>query len=292
MRKWVAVIGTSAAVIGLGACSSAEAPTTTEEENENPTQETQDKSQSASKVYTQAVEASRQVESLRAKSHTEQQMKMQPDGMEIDMTVDSDMEMTYEPLAFHQKGETSIVSEDIDNTNPMLTEMYMTEEGLYMHETSVDMWLKMPEEMQENMQSIAGQQSADPARQLDELGDFEEDFVLEETDEVYILTLDASGEEFQELTDEQLEKTLGQMEIEAPLAPEDLEVHAVNYVITLDKETYLADRMEVDMELDVDVRGEMMAIESQMQVDYSDYNAIDPIEIPPEVLEQAQEIEF
>lgn len=292
MRKWVAVIGTSAAVVGLGACSNAEEPTTTEEGSEASAPEAQEETKSASEVYTQAVEASQQVESLRAKSHTEQQMKMQPDGMEIDMTVDSEMEMTYEPLAFHQKGETSIVSEDIDNTNPMLTEMYMTEEGLYMHETSVDMWLKMPEEMQENMQSMAGQQSADPARQLDELGDFEEDFVLEETDEAYILTLDASGEEFQELTDEQLEKTLGQMEIEAPLAPEDLEVHAVNYVITLNKETYLADRMEVDMELDVDVRGEMMAIKSQMQVDYSDYNAIDPIEIPSEVLEQAQEIEF
>ncbi len=292
MRKWMAVIGTSAAVIGLGACSNAEEQATTEEGSEASAPEAQEETKSASEVYTQAVEASQQVESLRAKSHTEQQMKMQPDGMEIDMTVDSKMEMTYEPLAFHQKGKTSIVSEDIDNTNPMLTEMYMTEEGLYMHETSVDMWLKMPEEMQENMQSMAGQQSADPARQLDELGDFEEDFVLEETDEAYILTLDASGEEFQELTDEQLEKTLGQMEIEAPLAPEDLEVHAVNYVITLNKETYLADRMEVDMELDVDVRGEMMAIESQMQVDYSDYNAIDPIEIPPEVLEQAQEIEF
>lgn len=291
MRKWVAVIGTGAAVIGLGACSDAQAPTT-EEESENPAQEAPEETKSASEVYAEAVEASQQVESLRAQSNTEQQMKMQPDGMEIDMTVDSEMEMTYEPLAFHQTGETSIVSDDIDNTNPMLTEMYMTEEGLYMHETSVDMWLKMPEEMHENMQSIAGQQSADPARQLDELGDFEEDFVLEETDEAYILTLDASGEEFQELTDEQLEKTLGQMEIEAPLAPEDLEVHAVNYVITLDKETYLADRMEVDMELDVDVRGEMMAIESQMQIDYSDYNAIEPIEIPSEVLEQAQEIEF
>ncbi|MEZ0480093.1 DUF6612 family protein [Planococcus sp. SSTMD024] len=291
MRKWVAVIGTGAAVVGLGACSNAEAPTT-EEESENPAQEAPEETQSASEVYAEAVKASQQVESLRAQSNTEQQMKMQPDGMEIDMTVDSEMEMTYEPLAFHQTGETSIVSEDIDNANPMLTEMYMTEEGLYMHETSVDMWLKMPEEMHENMKSIAGQQSADPARQLDELGDFEEDFVLEETDEAYILTLDASGEEFQELTDEQLEKTLGQMEIEAPLSPEDLEVHAVNYVITLDKETYLADRMEVDMELDVDVRGEMMAIESQMQVDYSDYNAIEPIEIPPEVLEQAQEIEF
>ncbi|MGM0898864.1 MAG: DUF6612 family protein [Bacillota bacterium] len=291
MRKWVAVIGTGAAVIGLGACSDAQAPTT-EEENENPAQEAPEETKSASEVYAEAVEASQQVDSLRAQSNTEQQMKMQPDGMEIDMTVDSDMEMTYEPLAFHQAGETSIVSDDIDNTDPMLTEMYMTEEGLYMHETSVDMWLKMPEEMHDNMKSIAGQQSADPARQLDELGDFEEDFVLEETDEAYILTLDASGEEFQELTDEQLEKTLGQMEIEAPLSPEDLEVHAVNYVITLDKETYLADRMEVDMELDVDVRGEMMAIESQMQVDYSDYNAIEPIEIPPEVLEQAQELEF
>ncbi|MBU9672362.1 hypothetical protein KQ939_10515 [Planococcus sp. CP5-4] len=291
MRKWVAVIGTGAAVIGLGACSNVQAPTT-EEENENPAQEAPEETKSASEVYAEAVEASQQVESLRAQSNTEQQMKMQPDGMEIDMTVDSEMEMTYEPLAFHQRGETSIVSEDIDNNNPMLTEMYMTEEGLYMHETSVDMWLKMPEEMHGNMQSIAGQQSADPARQLDELGAFEEDFVLEETDEAYILTLDASGDEFQELTDEQLEKTLGQMEIEAPLAPEDLEVHAVNYVITLNKENYLLDRMEVDMELDVDVRGEMMAIQSQMQVDYSDYNAIEPIEIPPEVLQQAQELEF
>ena len=91
MRKWVAIIGTGAAVIGLGACSNAEAPTT-EEESENPAQEAPEETKSASEVYAEAVEASQQVESLRAQSNTGQQMKMQPDGMEIDMTVDSEME--------------------------------------------------------------------------------------------------------------------------------------------------------------------------------------------------------
>lgn len=290
MKKWMAALGAGTVAIGLGACGDAEAPTT--DEGVEPEQQAPEETRSASEIYEEALEAAEQTESVRAHSLTEQQMKMQPDGMEIDMTVDSELEMTYEPQAFHQTGETSIVSEDIDNTNPILSEMYLTEQGLYMHETSVDMWLKMPEEMHEDMKAIAGQQSADPARQLEELGEFREDFMLEETEDAYVLTLDASGEEFQQLMDEQLQKTLGQMEIEAPLSPEDLEVHSVNYVITLDKETYLADRMQVDMALDVNVRGEMMAIESQMQVDYSDYDKVGPIEIPPEVLEQAQEIEY
>lgn len=291
MKKWMAIMGSGAVAIGLGACSNAQAPTTGEG-SDAPAEETPEETRSASEIYAEAMEASQQVESVRAQSNTEQQMKMLPEGMEIDISVDADMEMTYEPLAFHQTGETSIISEDIENTNPMLSEMYLTEEGLFMHETSVDMWLKMPEEMHEDMMAVAGQQTADPTRQLDELGDFKEDFVLEETEDAYVLTLDASGEEFQELMDEQLQKTLGQMEIEAPLSPEDLKVHSVNYVIELDKESYLANRMEVEMALDVDVRGEMMAIESQMQVDYSDYDAIEPIEIPPEVLEQAQDIDL
>lgn len=291
MTKWMAVIGSGVVAVGLSACSETQAPTTEEDIASSP-EKAQEEMQSASEVYGEAVSAAKQTESVRAQSITEQNMKMLPDGMEIDMTIDSDMEMTYEPLAFHQTGETSIESEDIENTNPTLSEMYLTEEGLFMHETSVDMWLKMPEEVHEDMAALAGQKSADPTRQLEELEGFEEEFALEETEDAYVLTLNASGEQFQSLMDERLQKTLGQMEIEAPLSSEDLEVHSVDYVITLDKETYLAERIEVDLALDVDIRGDTMAIESQMQVDYSDYDSVEPIVIPPEVLEQAQELEF
>lgn len=278
-------MSTATLAIGLSACSETAEPASGDEAAKG-----EDSDLTAEEVYMKSVEASKGITGLHADIVTDQVMAMQPDGMVINMEVDSAMDMTTEPLAFHQTAETSIVSEDIDNTNPMTMEMYFTDQGMYMYEETMATWLKMPDEGIEDLKGLADQQTADPSQQLEELAEFQDDFTFEQTADEYILTLDASGEKFKGLMDQQLDKTLGQMEIEAQMSLEDMTVHSVNYILNIDKETFLTNSVAVQLDMDMNIEGDLMNIKSDVQADYSQYNEIEAITIPADVLEQAQEI--
>lgn len=278
-------MSTAALAIGLAGCGETAEPASGDKAAKD-----EDSDLTAEEVYTKSMEASEGIASLHADIVTDQMMEMQPDGMTMNMTVNSAMDMTIDPLAFHQMAETSVVSEDIENTNPMNMEMYFTDQGLYMYEETMATWLKMPDESIEDLKGLADQQTADPSQQLEELAEFQDEFTFEQTADEYILTLDASGEQFKELMDQQLEKTLGQMELEAQTALEDMTIHSVNYIINIDKETFLTNSMDMTMDMDMNIEGELMNIKSDIQADYSQYNEIEAITIPAEVLEEAQEI--
>lgn len=286
MKKWIMFMSAATLTVGLSACSETAEPASGDEGAKG-----EDSDLTVEEVYAKSVEASEGVTGLHADILTDQVMAMEAEGMEINMKMDSAMDMTIEPLAFHQTAETAIESEEIENSNPMSMEMYYTDEGMFMYEETMATWLKMPDESIEDLKGLADQQTADPAQQLEELAEFQDDFTFEQSEEEYILTLDASGEKFQKLMDQQLEKTLGQMEIEAQMVLEDMTIHSVNYVINIDKETFLTNSMDMTMDMDMNIEGETMNIKSDVQADYSQYNEIDAITVPAEVLEQAQEIE-
>lgn len=285
MKKWLLFMSATTLTIGLSACGEAAEPASGDESTKG-----EDSDLTVQELYEKSVEASETITSLHANILTDQVMEMQPDGMVMNMTMDSAMDMVVEPLAFHQTAETSIMSEDIDNANPMNMEMYFTDQGMYMYESTMAMWLKMPDESIAGLKELADQQTADPAQQLEELSEFQDDFTFEQTADEYILTLDASGEKFQELMDQQLDKTLGQMEIEAQMALEDMTIHSVNYTIFIDKETFLTNKMDMTMDMDMNIEGEVMNIKSDVQAEYSKYNEIDAITVPDRVLEEAQEM--
>ena len=240
-------------------------------------------------VFTRSTEASNEVESLHADVLTNQLMLMGEEGMEMDVTYNLSMDMTAEPLAFHQTAETSIISEDIENENPMTMEMYYTEEGMFLYEPAMDMWLKMPDDSLMDMEELINQDSVDPSEQLEQLQMYQDDFVFEESEDEYILKLDASGEEFKALLDEQMESTLGQMEIEAQMVLDDMTINSASYEIYIDKETFLTNSMNVEMDMDMNIEGDTMNILSDSQTTYSQYNEIGEITVPEEVLEQTAE---
>lgn len=285
MKKWILFMSTATLAIGLSACSETAEPASGDEETKG-----EDSKLTVQEVYTKSVKASEDITSVHADIITDQIMAMQSDGMEMNMAVDSSVDMTIDPMAFYQKSETSIVSEDIDNSNPMNMEMYFTDQGMYMYEETMATWLKMPDESIEDLKALADQQTADPSQQLEELAEFKDDFTFKQTEDTYILTLDASGDKFKELMDQQLDKTLGQMELEAQMVLEDMTIHSVNYIITIDKETFLTTSMDMKMDMDMNIEGEMMNITSDMQADYSKFNEIKAIIIPEDVLNTAQDI--
>ncbi|MFD1032870.1 DUF6612 family protein [Metaplanococcus flavidus] len=285
MKKWMTFMGAGALAFTLSGCGETAQPADdSEKENASDTS-----GLTLEEVFSRSAEATDEVSSLHADVLTDQLMAMGEEGMEMEMTVDLGMDMTREPLAFYQTAETSIVSEDIQNENPMATEMYYTEAGLFTYEPTMDMWIKMPEDSLVGMEDLISQDSVDPSEQLEQLQAFQDDFVFEQSADEYILKLDATGEEFKALLDEQMEGTLGKMEIEAQRFLEDMTIQSASYEVFIDKETFLTNSMNIKMDMDLNIEGDTMNIVSDIQTTYSQYDEIDAITVPDEVLEQTEE---
>lgn len=278
-------MGVSILSLGLAACGDTAEPVDGSKDDKAATSDL-----TLEEVFTKSSEASEGITSLHADMKTNQVMDMGMEGMEMEIVMDIAMDMTMEPLAFYQVAETTMVSEEAENMPPMEMEMYFTEEGMFMFEPTMQSWVKMPDTNIAELENLANQQAADPAQQLEQLEAFQDDFVFEQNADEYILTLDAAGEEFQELIDQQLEATLGQMEME--VAALDMTVNSVSYEIFIDKETFLPNVMNVVMDFDMEAEGESVSIKSDVQSEFSKYNEIEKITVPAEVVEQATEMAF
>ncbi|MTD31517.1 DUF6612 family protein [Planomicrobium sp. YIM 101495] len=288
MRKWTMGIGTALLAISLAACG-----TTAE-----PTEEVDDKAEvsemTLEEVFAKSTEASESVESLHADMITNQKIDMGAEGMQMDMDMETSMDMTIEPMAFYQQAVTTINSEDIQNDNPTNEmEMYFTaEEGLFLYEPTMGQWMQIPAEGMEELTSLADQQTANPAEQLEQLKEFQDDFTFEQTADEYILTLDASGEEFEKLLQSQVEKTFSEMQVDMKTLMEAMQVNSISYELFIDKETFFTNKMNMVMDMDMDMEDETMNIKSDMKAEYSKYNEIDAIVVPDEVKASAQSIDM
>ncbi|PSL40499.1 hypothetical protein B0H99_105277 [Planomicrobium soli] len=286
MKKWIMFVNGTILAFSLSACGQ-----TTEPEVGNGAENGSASQLTAVEVYEDALKAAEEVGSLHADIATKQQMKMQPDGMAMDVSIDAGMDLTRNPEAFHHQSETSIVSEDIQNETPTFMEMYLTEEGLYLYEASMDTWLKLQDEAIEDFKLLADQQTADPAHQLKGLKSLSENFSLEETEGEYALILESSGEAFYPLLTEQLKKTFGQMEIGTPMKSEDMEIRSVRFEFQLDKKSLQVLSLKMDADFDVKIGEDLMSIQSQVDSVYKNYNEVAEIVLPDEVIEQAQTLE-
>ena len=150
--------------------------------------------------------------------------------------------------------------------------------------------MKLPGQDMEELKTLMDQQSGDVSQQLEDLEAFKDDFSFEQSGDEYILKLNAAGEEYQELINDQMGQMLGEMEMEAQDALEGMTINKVYYEIFIDKETFLPNTMNIDMDFDMEVEGETMNIKTDLQSEYSKYNEIEAITVPAEVIEQAQEI--
>ena len=272
MKKWVPVIGTGALAFSLTACGAETESGMTVDE-----------------VFAKSTEASAEVNSLHADMMIEQMMTSEAAGMDMTTNMELSMDMVMEPLAMHQKGTVTVEAADMPGM-PMETEMYFTSDGLYVYDAMSTGWTKMPEQDLEMVQSMIDQQAADPADQLEQLEPFQDDFTFQETEEDYVLTLDASGEEFQALLDQELEKVAGQLGTEGVAAMSGMEIGSVQYEIYIDKETFMTDSLDMTIDFSMTANGQTMDVQQDIQSDFSQYNEIGEITISQEVKETAQEL--
>lgn len=263
-------------------------------ESAEPSEETDPKETSdltLEELFAKTTAASEEAKSFHMDMVTNQTMVMGPE-MDMDMKMDISMDMTVEPLAFYQKAQSSFISEGMEDMPPMETEMYYTADGLYSYDPMMDMWVKLPADEMEDLEALMmmEQQSGDLAGQFEQLEAFQDDFTFEQTGDEFVLTLDAAGEEYEKLISEEMGQMLGELDVEAQEIMDGMTINKIYYEIFIDKETFQPNTINMTMDFDMEMEGESVNIQSDMQAEYSNFNGIDTITVPAEVIENAEEM--
>lgn len=285
MKKIFKVLAVGTLALTLAACNSSATPT----------KDTTNKSKlTLEQVYDKAVERQADIQSASAKMDMTQVSKVGSGEEAMEFSIDSKMEMDIivDPLAMHLSGSMTMpdMMNEGEETMDMPIEMYMKKDaGLFMKDSTTDSWLKLPNE---NFDAILDQTaaSADAKEQLEQLKKFIKDFTFEQTDDEYVLTLNAKGDKFKELIDSEINKSIQEMGLEEnPM--DQLSIEKINYVLHIDKETFDTNKMDMNFDLKMAVEGDELLMNTKSVVTYTEFNHLKTIDIPQSIIDNAQTIQ-
>lgn len=283
MKKWKTLMVASVLTLGLAACNSTATPT-------SETAEDKKSELTLKQVFDKSLAQSESIKSLNADIEMSQVIEVPSQNVEMDTETKMTMDMFVDPLSIYQKGTTSTTVPGQDTSEQpqeVEIESYMTEEGFFMNHSMSQQWVKLPADMYEQMMSMS-QKQADPSQQLKDLEMFRDDFSFEQSDDMYVLKLSASGDKFNELIQKQLTETMPAMELEQENMLKDMNIEKVDYEIFIDKKTFNTSAFNMNLEMTVTVEGEEMKMSQNMKSTFDKFNEIEPIKVPQEVLDNAK----
>lgn len=275
-------------VLVLSACNDTAEPTAETAETEE-----EDSELTAGDVYSKALESSEEMESAEVTMNMKQQIESEADSTALDMESNFDMQMTMDPLAIYQKGNTKMMIDGEAGMPEMEIEMYMIDDGIYLYSDQLGNWVKMDNAAMDAVNAMAGEQP-DPSEQLKMLEEYTDELSFEQSDNEFILKLNADGEKFNDLVQEMIEdflppEMMDAMGEEDQEALENMTMNSVSYEIFIDKESFDMNAFTMDMDMTMEAEGEALHIVQNMESDYSNINNVDPIEVPEDVKDGAVE---
>lgn len=238
-------------------------------------------------VLTKSTEASEDLKSFAMTMEMNQELTSAQADTALKLSSLIDMKIVTDPMAFYQKMKMT----DDASKESFDMESYFSKDGMYLYDSAADAWMKFPAELSDQLIQMSDQQT-NPAEELKKLKEFVNDFTFEQDETSYILKLTASGEKFNTFIQETVQQTLPPQLGATNEITENMSINAIEYEIVVHKETFLPSSIKVMMEMDISAEGETIKIVQHMNGQYSEYNEIDEITIPQEVLDTAEEIEM
>lgn len=253
--------------------------------------------ESAEDILIQSHTAMNEVESYVLNMDMMQEMNLE-DMDEEAMAVRSTqvMEMTLDPVSFKQDismnyEDMNMMGEMDDSEGKINYQSYYTEnDGLFMEEPTTGQWMKFPNNYLDEFLAMSDMH-LNPDEQIAFLEDYVTELSLEEDQDHYYITLIT-----EELDMEELLHQLQGFEADMPGmgGMEELfgmmDLQKLDFSITIDKETYQQTSGSMSMVMAIDMMGQVMETKQTTEMTMSDFNSIDPISIPADVLENAEEV--
>ena len=239
----------------------------------------------AEELLQKATEANNSLESFSAEADMKQLMVM--DGEEMDINSTTSMDIIMDPMTMKQ----TIVT-DIPDAGKQETEAYFTEDGYYMLDPESDTWMKLPDELSGQLLAQAEAQ-ANVEQQLEQMKPLMKDFTVEEKDDHYLLIFKSDDETLDDSLMEMVQASLpDEMQMMGEEIFENTTFNSLNYEMKIDKDNYYVQALNMTMDMDMKIEEQEMNLNQDMKMTYSNYNEVDEIVVPDDVIENAEEIEM
>jgi len=272
MKKWIVGLMTILLLL-LVACSDPESSDKVESE------------MSADEVYEKSMEQVDTLESAAFNMKLDQTMDM---GGEDKVTTKADVtgEMIEDPFIVNKDGSVTMESETVGKMEINI-EMYAQDDVVYVYEDMFNNWMKgTMDDLGDIGLEIGEEQS--PFSPIEDLEQYIEEFTFEQTNDTYDFTLETDQEKFKELIVEKLQGM--QMQVDGSEDISDVfEIDKLHYDFSIDKETFNMLAFTIDFDITITENNETATVESVIEAEFSDFNTIEEITIPEEVIDEAVE---
>ncbi|SDC10600.1 hypothetical protein SAMN05421734_104152 [Pelagirhabdus alkalitolerans] len=255
--------------------------------------------ESAEDILKESQEVMQELESYAVEMDMNQHIDMGEESAEgMVVHAESFMEITLDPMSFKQESimdlseVEGLAGTETDETKMRYLSYFHEEEGMFMEDPEIGNWMKFPESYSNEMFTMSGMQM-NPEEQLQFLEQYVTDLSLEEDDEYYHITLmteeihmDELMEDLQGLNtdvprlEEGIESSFGMMELKE-----------LDYSITISKDSYYQTEGRMNMVMAVDAMGQAITSEEETHIVMSQFNEIDAVSIPQDVLDNAEEMD-
>lgn len=287
LKKWLGLV-TIALV--LSACGEAAQSEKAEEPATEPEQEvevesdnTKEAEMTVEEILGESIKAMADVNGFTTEMDMTQEMTLP--GEEDSLTTQSKitMELTQDPLAMHQ-----VMEMDVPEMGKMATEMYMADNNVYFKDEVEDAWFTYPEDLTQELVDLQDMQMK-PEEQLEILKKNSEHLSYEEKDGQYVVTVEGSAASLQEFAQELNSSLSDELTSELDDMMSMADITELDFTLYIDKETFYQTKMDMYMVLELTVEGETLNIESTTHATFDNFDEVEEIKVPEEVVENAQE---
>lgn len=288
MKKLSMMLFTAILVIVLAACGddTSNAPANNEEVNvpEDEQAGLGDDTLDAEELYEKITVANAELESFSTKMDMEQSMNVDGENMDFDSKLD--MDVVQNPFSLKQ-----VMTMELPEVGEQSIEAYLTEDGFYMLDPEQDQWMKLPSELSEQIIQQSESQ-ADLQTQLAQFDGLQDGFSVDETDDHYVLKFKSTDDSFDQVFQETIENNMPpELGIDTDMF-KDITFNDVQYELLVHKDNYYMSELNMIMDYDMEIEGEKLNTKQNIKTTYDNYNEIDEIKVPKEILDDAVEMEM
>ncbi|RLQ97853.1 DUF6612 family protein [Falsibacillus albus] len=243
-------------------------------------------------VFQKSLDASKNVKSMSGDMDLTQKIQSGEQAQPINSTSHIEMDVLIQkPMSMHQKMSIQMDGNTDANANQSYeTETYLTKDGFFMYDPTQQKWMKMPKEFSDQILQMSDYQT-NPGEELKKLQQYADDFSFEQDHEHFILKLNASGDKFNSLIQDSMKNLPEQLKGNEENL-KNIKFNKVNYEIYINKETFLTDSLNVTTDMEMNVNGQSVNVNQEIKGAYKNYNKISTVEVPQDVLDNAQEVQF
>lgn len=240
-------------------------------------------------IYEEVTAALQEIESFEAFVYMEQiSSSVNNDDVHTELESDSNIQMIMEPLAIYIDTTTNESYKEITGDIPATdTETYLVDNELYTYSTysgNEKEWVKETDLTNDVANDIVRQQISleDQSEVLQAYADY---FTVEQSDGLYVLRvdMDEDDDELTNLVKQTFSDGVGIFDEVIADVFDSMHVHSLALEIAIDEETFFIQSNHVNIDLTMGEGEEESNNVNTLEVEYSEFNDVDSIEVPEEV---------